>query len=219
VKEAIDRLCTGTGQDPGIHVKEVILAATGAALRNDTLVTLNALQEGIQVACDHPIDRRCLPEKPTFAVTVDRPFPLTDADRQFWQTQELVGFEPLDLAGDAKLVQENVIGWVPRPAAFNFLALLLARMQQAGFGRQVQTHLTVQGNFVWGANAPDLYLDGDTFGEPAGTAGATIGIRFPSGDGRRGGDLRMWFRITPAAGVRAPSRRRSTSTSKRTRQP
>jgi photosystem II stability/assembly factor-like uncharacterized protein len=219
VKEAIDRLCTGTGQDPGIHVKEVILTATGAALRNDTLVTLNALERGIQVVCDHPIDPRCFPDKPTFTVTVDRPFPLTDADRQFWQTQELVGFEPLDLAGDAQLTEGNVIGWVPRTPAFNFLAVLLANMQQAGFGRQLQAHLTLQGNFVWGLDAQDLYLDGDTFGEPAGTAGATVGIRFPSGDGRRGGDLRMWFRISPTPGVRASGRRRSTSTSKRTRQP
>jgi hypothetical protein len=27
---------------------------------------------------------------------------------------------------------------------------------------------TVQGNFVWGSNTPDLYLDGDTFGFPTG---------------------------------------------------
>jgi hypothetical protein len=210
VKEAIDRLCAGTGQDAGIHVKDVILTATGAELGNDTLVTLNALQQGIQVACDQPLDQRCFPDKPTFTITVDRPFPLTDVDRQFWQTQELVGFEPLVLAGDAKLAQENVVEWRPRPATFGFLSLLLARMVDRGFGRQLMAHLTLRGNFVWGRNA-ELYLDGDSFGFPAGAAGAAVGIRFPSGDGRRGGDLRMWFRIGPAAPVRAPTRRRRAS--------
>jgi hypothetical protein len=74
-------------------------------------------------------------------------------------------------------------------------------------------HLTVQGNFVWGSNAPDLYLDGDTFGFPTGTAGATVGIRFPSGDGRRGGDLRMWFRIGPSTPGARPTTRRRRATS------
>ena len=95
-----------------------------------------------------------------------------------------------------------------------------ARRHAAGrIRRQLVAHLTLQGNFIWGLKAPELHTDGETFGFPAGAAGATVGIRFPSGDGRRGGDLRIWFRIGPTPGVRASGRRRSTSTSKRTRQP
>jgi hypothetical protein len=113
-------------------------------------------------AASHRVRRRSSPKGGELGVTVDRPFPLTGADR---------------------------------------------------------AHLTLQGNFIWGLKAPELHIDGETFGFPAGAAGATVGIRSPSGDGRRGGDLRIWFRIGPTPGVRASGRRRSTSTSKRTRQP
>jgi hypothetical protein len=196
VKEAIDRLCTGTGQDPGIHIKEVLLVKIAKPLLNDTLVAVDTLEQGIQVICDRPIDRNAVIEKPTFTVTVDRPFPLTDSDRQFWQTG-LAGFEPLDLAAEVDLLKPTVIQWRPRPEVIKFLTALLDKMESIGLGRQVQTHLTLLGNFIWGQDDRELYLDGDSFGIPTGAAGTVVGIRLPSGDGRRGGDFRMWFRIQP----------------------
>jgi hypothetical protein len=219
VQQAIDRLCVGTGTDRGIRIKEVLLATTGAPLRNDTVVPFSALQQGILVECDQAVDPRSVPERPIFGVTVDRPYPLTDADRQFWGVDGLVGFEPLELAADVKLADRNVIAWIPRPEAMTWLAVLLANMVERGFGQQVLARLALQGNFVWAQEDPDLYLDGDVFGIQ--TPDGTVGLRFPSGDGRRGGDFRMWFRLArQAPGARAPSRRRrSTPTSRRRSSP
>ena len=51
--------------------------------------------------------------------------------------------------------------------------------------------LTLEGNFIWGKERqPDLYLDGDTFGIPG---DGHVDARLPSGNGRRGGDFKMWF--------------------------
>jgi hypothetical protein len=43
----------------------------------------------------------------------------------------------------------------------------------------------VRGNFIRARREPDVYLDGDTFGDPQ----DEFGIRRPTGDGRRGGDF------------------------------
>jgi hypothetical protein len=52
--------------------------------------------------------------------------------------------------------------------------------------------MTVMGNFIWESENPRVFVDGDVFGRPR--DGGTD-IRLPSGDRRRGGDLRMWFRL------------------------
>ena len=59
-------------------------------------------------------------------------------------------------------------------------------------------HLVLLGNFVWQAGKPEIWVDGDLFGmrEKAGETLPTVG-RWPTGDGRRGGNLHMWFWLTP----------------------
>jgi hypothetical protein len=58
--------------------------------------------------------------------------------------------------------------------------------------------LTIKGNFVWAGASPDVYLDGDSFGVRTAGAGTTD-IRFPTGNGRRGGDFEMWFWLSQQA--------------------
>ncbi len=76
-------------------------------------------------------------------------------------------------------------------------------MAESERGDRVLAHLTLKGNFIWAANDPDCYLDGNAFdienpnGEPSGSTSSSglirTDLRFPSGDGRRGGDFEMWF--------------------------
>jgi hypothetical protein len=56
----------------------------------------------------------------------------------------------------------------------------------------VLAHLTLKGNFIQATGEPDVYLDGDTFGDQR----DEFGIRRPSGDGRRGGDFEMYVWLT-----------------------
>ena len=59
---------------------------------------------------------------------------------------------------------------------------------------QIMARLTLKGNLVRAAGRPDVYLDGDTFADP----NDEMGIRRPTGDGRRGGDFEMyaWLETT-----------------------
>lgn len=50
--------------------------------------------------------------------------------------------------------------------------------------------LILKGNYIWGPQDPELYLDGDAFGIPGGDH---VDVLLPSGNGRRGGDFEMWF--------------------------
>ena len=61
-------------------------------------------------------------------------------------------------------------------------------------------HLELRGNFIWEAEDPSVFLDGDSFGTRGDDGRIDI---LPteagalSGDGRRGGDFRMWFWLAP----------------------
>jgi len=63
--------------------------------------------------------------------------------------------------------------------------------------------LTLKGNFIWSTEAlslfkkgtPGGYLDGEAFRAPRDFDAHEIVL--PSGDGRRGGDLEMWFWLAP----------------------
>jgi hypothetical protein len=219
VQQAIDRLCTTTGSDPGIHITGVRVAAGSKPLHNDTVIPFTDLEQGILVECNQKIDPFSVTQKPTFSITVDRPFPITPDDREFWKdVKGVAGFEPLVLAADVKLAEANVIGWFPREPARQWLRQLFVLLGGLDLGGRVQARLTLEGNFIWAQGRPDLYLDGDAFGEAGGNA---IGLRLPSGDGRRGGDFQMWFFLGPEpTRTRAPGRRgRSTSTSRRRTSP
>ncbi len=56
-------------------------------------------------------------------------------------------------------------------------------------------HITLKGNVIWSAEDPSLYLDGETLGTQRGET--ENNLRFPSGDGKRGGDFEMWFWLVP----------------------
>jgi hypothetical protein len=189
---------TEVGADPGVHVTAVNLAANKQPLHNDSNVAVSAFAQGVEIVCDAEI----LPDglssrqnKPVCVVTIDLPFPLSVADRELWGNS-LIGFQPLIL--DAKVkVAKNVISWLPAPAAHAWLleTLFTQIMSVLERNEPVLARLALKGDFVWALSDPKLYLDGEVFGFNTDTM---IDARFPSGDGRRGGDLEMWFWLTPA---------------------
>lgn len=211
VQQALDKLCQSTGGvEPGIHVKGIFLPS-GAALSNDTFVAPADVLKGIRIDCDERLFEGSVANKhglpnPICTVTVNLPWPLQAADRQFWAVDAgtIIGFQPIVLAGDV-VARENTITWTPLPGAQKWLADRLLQMYTEMVNEQnprVLVRLTLSGNFIWGPERdPKLYLDGEGFGLPG---NGNTDLRLPTGNGRAGGDLDMWFwlaRPAPIVGV------------------
>lgn len=194
VQEAIDRLCEqGTGGptvEPGVHVVDVLLlddAGDDKPLENDTLVPIDTLVRGIRVKCDQEIDPQSVFRNPVFFVTLEMPSP-TNAS-----VETLFGYRPLILAAEIQVRDEDpqLIAWSPIQSSKVWLQESL--FQTLALGR-VLARMTLKGNFIWAKEDPLMYLDGEGFGKSAGPATEPYtAVGFPSGDGRRGGDLEMWF--------------------------
>jgi hypothetical protein len=199
VQEAIDALCGGHGFDGGVRVKNIWLPATGDQLLNDRPIPVEALAKGIQIDVDRALDGAAIAGKPTCFVTIEMPYPMTPHDQEFWGgpwhgQPPVVAYQPLVLSADAR-ADEEAMFWMPDGETLEWLRFLLAMMEELRRGTRVLARLTVHGNFIWSQEDPTVFLDGDTFGRPADgwTDLLGRGEGWMSGDGRRGGDLRMWF--------------------------
>jgi hypothetical protein len=193
---------TEVGADQGIHVTAVNLNATRQPLSNDSDVSVREFAQGIEIVCDADVFPGSLissaPNNPVCFITLDLPFPFSEADRRLWG-DNVIGFQPIILAAIVNIVNEekNSIKWLPMPATEVWLLQrLFSMMQEFKRGDRVLAHLALKGNFVWALSDPRLYLDGEVFGFQRDN---TTEARFPSGDGVRGGDLEMWFWLVPSA--------------------
>jgi len=186
-------LAQAGGIEPGIHVKGINVA--NAPLLNDTNVTVTQLVNGIRVDCDGDLFQGSVRDKPVCMVTLDMPFPFNSADMQLWGSS-VIGFTKLVL--EAEVNSDNAsIFWRPsREATAWLVGRLFQMMTELKRGERVLARLTLKGNFIWAQSDTDLYLDGEVFGTQTAAAGNT-NIKLPSGDGRRGGDLEMWFWLIP----------------------
>ena len=201
------------GIDPGIGIREVLTpAASGPPMLNDDLLEVARLAGGISIVCESELSPESgggvpgnppslfpphtVPSKPTCIVTLDLPYPL-GPDRETWDFGEVAGFQPLVL-GSIVEIRSNIIEWQPTDAARRWLDILFQRLGTQDVTDRILGHLTIKGNFIWRRTdeEPDLYVDGEVFGRPG--RNGTVAVEFPSGDGRRGGDLEMWFWLMPA---------------------
>lgn len=208
--------------DPGFHVTGLFLNNTETPLVNDLEYTLAQFKQGITIVCDSEVDSVSINNKPVCFVTLEIPFyePLTTfsqvttpatADRAITKTDRvagdivldpvitnptggMLGFQPVILQGTATVGATALptIVWTLADGVFERLQRILFSLLGAGLKRLL-ARLTLKGNFIWKKNAPDVYLDGEVFGAP----GLRYGLRLKSGDNRKGGDLEMWFWITP----------------------
>ncbi len=207
VKEALDELCKRKVEEPGIRIERIVATDDAQILRNDTLVPVARLKQGITIVCNGLIAPESVgpspapirfpdatPAKPTCFLTLDLPFPLQDLE--FWRTDKIFGYQPLIVAGTVS-VNQQAIQWTPTLAAKDwmqkFLFLVLAQNNSTD---RVLAHLTLKGNYIWSddeknRDVRELYLDADVFGTRS--AQGRLDIQLPSGDGRKGGDFEMWF--------------------------
>jgi hypothetical protein len=210
VQEALDKLCNllGLSNEPGIHVTDITFGQLGQSARrgvieNDFDLTCEALAEGLAVTCDRELFRGSVRNKPTCFVTLELPFPSGASDKAAWglssNDPSFFGYQPVVLAGDPD-AEGQTISWRPSQSANKWLRdtlpSILNRFNATVAGTQrpgrVLARLTLKGNFIWSGRDAALYLDGELFGVPE-ADGNVSGARTPSGDGKRGGDLELWF--------------------------
>ncbi len=184
-----------SGLEAGVHVKRVSLIQ-GESLENDSLVPVNRFSQGLAILCDQIIEPDTINNRPTCFVTVDLPYP-TEADKEL-RVSPIIGYLPMRLAANAVTNQEMIM-WTPEKFTQSWLETeLIPMMGKQEPGTRVLAHLTLLGNFIWQVGKPEVCIDGDLFGmrEKPGDVFPTAG-RWPTGDGRRGGNLHMWFWLTP----------------------
>ena len=185
-----------SGLDAVVHIQGVTLV-NGRPLDNDNSVPVNRFSEGLIIACDAAIERDTVRNRPTCVVTLELPFPVTESDTKLWGSP-IFGYQQIRLAADTDTNTKEII-WSPTKEAKTWLEEgLFTVLAKQPAGTKVLAHLVLLGNFVWQAGKPEIWVDGDLFGmrEKAGETLPTVG-RWPTGDGRRGGNLHMWFWLTP----------------------
>jgi hypothetical protein len=91
-------------------------------------------------------------------------------------------------------LEGGTIVWRPGRAAQQWLNTPTDVVLKRLHARQLPVHLTLKGRFVYEAGKPEVNVDGEAFGL---VEGAEFHEVLQSGDGRRGGDLELWFRLRP----------------------
>jgi uncharacterized protein DUF6519 len=171
-------------------------------IENDFDLTCDALAAGLRVTCDADISPFSINGKPNCFVTLELPYPFGQTEKDDWglkPTDPFFGFQSIILDGAAS-AEGVIISWSPSEFTAEWLrralSELLSVFRRSGNNSQRQgrvlARLTLKGNFIWSRTDPTLYLDGELFGV-AEAKGNVIAARSPSGDGRRGGDLELWF--------------------------
>lgn len=192
------------GAEPGVEVRRIRLGVPRQDLVLDAVVTPAVLAAGIEVEASGPIDVSSLrvngPQQAVMTVSVGLPYPITNDDQFVWTNNDIrmpvVGFTTLHLAATVN-VDNNSLYWMPTQEVQAWMRGLLfptLRRTERGINRLL-VRLTLHGNFLLARSASELRLDGEVFR----TRGAP-GYTLPSGNGRRGGDLEVWFWLAEAAG-------------------
>jgi hypothetical protein len=174
--------------DKGFHIDSVFAvnaANTQTLLPNDTDVHVDAFN-GIDILCDNAPDPNSV-SRPTCFLSVD--YPVVDGGAaSAW-------YFPVNLAGTLSVdTTKMLISWRVLPETQN---VLIEMLNASPNERGVLARITLKGQFIWALNNPNLYLDGEAFGQRL-TSAMNTALQLPSGDGRRGGDFHMWFWIVAA---------------------
>lgn len=185
--------------NPGFHVTGLVLRAAGGALQNDVDVIYGLLSKGIEIHLDDEVEpasfARKLPNSnPVCFITAEIPYPMTRDDRSFYDFNTSIGFEPIILGADVTPGGSQIV-WSPHPQLVKWLDRLFGQLDILKLPLRVLARLTLKGSFIRAKGKRDTYLDGEVLGAPA--AGKTNEAIFPSGDQKSGGDLNMWFWLTP----------------------
>lgn len=164
--------------DDGMTIAAVTHSDSAQPLKNDRFIRPSQLIPGVDLDLKRAIPAEVL-SRATCFVTVDVPTRVLGVPGGGWGNDV---YFPLVLKADVKpTTAGNGIHWEPIDDSITFLKALDETAVP------LLARLTVQGNLIH--DGTSLYLDGDSFVAD----GKSKAIRFPSGDGRAGGDFRMWF--------------------------
>lgn len=187
----------------GTEVRREALLPESKSIPNDFDLACDALAQGLMITCDGEVFRNSVRGKPTCFITLELPFPSGPSDKEAWGLTDndtgFFGYQPVVLAGEPD-VQGQFISWNPSqfagrwlreilPTLFDKFDTRIAGTQHPG---RLLARLTLKGNYIWSLRDPKLYLDGELFGITD-EDGVVMAAQVPSGDGKRGGDLEMWF--------------------------
>jgi len=200
--------------DAAMHVVRVGRFDTNenvTPLLNDSLVTTDELANGIGVWFDRPVEPNAI-SRPTCYVELELPFPsfsltraldaaglATNAGANFATAGGPFAYQRITLA--AKLAANGKeLRWLPRGGR-NELDLFAALAPPQDRGALARLHL--RGDVIWSHDQEQLSLDGDAFGFANPNDPQQTLLRYPSGDGKRGGDFELWFwlKATPQLGL------------------
>ena len=233
---------TGEGSnDPApVRIVGVRVGKEARVLVNGQTLAPDDLGSGVLLLCDQAIDPDTVTDptktetsgtfvrgQPTCFVTVEVPYPLTQAERNMWDLTAMAGYHSIILHGQVTAVPiadtapppgpplptglraRGLITWQtsgPTIAFLNGVIRFLRAAPQTARPDRVLLRLTLKGNFIWSVAAkkrfeqgtPGGYLDGDSFRAPLDKINESA-VLLPSGDSRRGGDFEMWFwlAVTP----------------------
>ncbi len=181
-------------------------------LLNDSLVQTTDLAKGIGVWFDRPVEPSSV-SRPTCYVELELPFPSFsfNASRAFETNLATNVSTNLGAAGPALAYQRitlaaklaangNELQWLPQGGQ-NELDLFAALAPPQDRGMLARLHL--RGDVIWSHDKEHLFLDGDAFGFANPNDPQQTLLRYPSGDGKRGGDFELWFwlKATPQLGL------------------
>jgi hypothetical protein len=183
---------TGAEVEPGVHVEKLTDGA-GLELRNDADISASQLLTGIQIHCDQEIEPATVEGKPTCLVSVDVPYPVSEDDRAVWGGVPVFGTIPVMIGGSVS-VEGAMIVWKPEEAAQQWLDGITYEALKGLDVAQLLVNLRLRGRFVYEAGKPEVNMDGEAFGL---VEGDELHEVLASGDGRRGGDLELWFHLRP----------------------
>lgn len=205
VAEILKQLCQQQAEESGIKIEEILRSSRNkpVPLTMDDIFPVADFTQGLYIVCDRPIDPVAVNGRAVGSVSLELPYPLNEGDRKVWGLAEVIGFEPIVIAGefgvvpDPKKNRENhAIGWRPIKAAASWLnERVFPRLVENKMPMEkLLVRLSLNGNLIWGQKDPRFYLDADLFATPV-KKGPII-PRYPSGDGCRGGVLNIRFYIS-----------------------
>ena len=202
VQTALDTLCSkiDSDQEEGLRVRGVLI--NQKPLQNDAEYSASDLAQNLDLTLSgtgsSPLTHGNAADPPAFVVTLDLPYPISDADRKLWSVDPgAAGFTTVVLRGKATWSRAGIqwnAGDATRDWLTNRLFQVLSTLKVPD--TLLLVRLTVLGNFIF--DDKDRYLDGESYGtKKAGLFNLrplpTPASDSVSGDGRRGGDFRMWF--------------------------
>ena len=185
---------------PGLHVTGAeLVSSPGRALQSDQQVGARELAGGMRVLLDAAPAPATVARPGVLAVTLGLPFPFSAADQALWGT-DVVGHTPLELAGQAELVDVTgtpAIRWTPAAATQTMLGGLFALLRANALGDVLSCRVVLSGRSV--AAADGRVLNG--LARTGILASGKPGLVLPSTDEVHGADFELRLSLVEARAV------------------